>query len=65
MEMTEPRRDTSADAPQVDHVRDAMRHRDDRQEPDDKGTQHKLERDDTLESDVLSKPENRKESGKP
>jgi hypothetical protein len=65
MEMTEPRRNTPADAPQVDHVRDAMRYHDERQASDPKETEHKPERDDTLGSDVPSHPEPREESEKP
>jgi hypothetical protein len=42
-----------------------MRCHDERREPDDKAPSTKPERDDTLESDVPSKPKNRKESEKP
>jgi hypothetical protein len=62
MEMTEPRRDTPAAAPQVDRVRDAMRDHDERQERDPKGTEYQPERDDTLEPDVPRKREDAEES---
>jgi hypothetical protein len=63
MEMTQPRRDTPAPAPQVDRVRDAMRYHDERQEDDDKRIEHKPERAETLEPDVPRKREHGQESG--
>jgi hypothetical protein len=60
--MTQPRRDTPADAPSVDRVRDAMRYHDERQEHDDKSTEHKPERDDTLEPDEPRKRKHAQES---
>jgi hypothetical protein len=63
--MTEPRRDIPADAPEIDHVRDAMRYHDERQATDDKGTEQKPERDDTVGSEVPSPPEHHEGSEKP
>lgn len=60
MEMTQPRRDTPAHAPQVDRVRDAMRDHDERQDDDDKRIEG--EPDDPLESDVPRKHGHRQES---
>jgi hypothetical protein len=62
MEMTQPRRDTPAHAPQVDRVRDAMRDHDERQDDDDKRTEDEPEPDDPLEPDVPRKHEHRQES---
>jgi hypothetical protein len=65
MEMTQPRRDTPAHAPQVDRVRDAMRDHDERQDDDDKRTEGEPEPepDDMMEPDVPGKQEHRQESG--
>jgi hypothetical protein len=57
MEMIEPRRDTPAEAPQVDRVRDAMRDHDERRERVEKATEDKPERDDTPEPGVPRKRE--------
>lgn len=65
MEMTQPRRDTPAHAPQVDRVRDAMRDHDERQDDDVKLTEGEGEGepDDPLEPDVPRKHEHGRESG--
>jgi hypothetical protein len=63
MEMTQPRRDTPAHAPQVDRVRDAMRDHDERQQDENTPTEHEPEHDDTLEADVARKREHGQKSG--
>ena len=61
--MTQPRRDTPADDPRVDRIREAMRYHDDRLAPDSEGTERNLERDDTPEPEEPREGEQAEESG--
>jgi hypothetical protein len=63
MKMTQPRRDTPADDPQVDRIREAMRYHDERLEQDHEGTERNRERDDTQKPEEPREREQADESG--